>query len=132
ETRAARCWSSQNPGAPSSSSCSAIRRLSPSGSKVITDPGELGPDLLELLLQRLLRRLAHSVEGSERRKCSSLGTKMSRQNQVSDTWFFGPRRWAIDPAAAVQGSARDGSQPSPRNTDNRKSSRQRLRRCRTS
>src|SRR5262249_34567005 len=49
------CWSSQNPGAPSSSSSSATRRLSPSGSKVITDPGELGPDLLELLLQRLGR-----------------------------------------------------------------------------
>src|SRR6202011_3495869 len=28
------------------------RGLSPSGSKVITDPGKLGPDLLELLLQR--------------------------------------------------------------------------------
>src|SRR5205823_14800964 len=51
---AARCWSSQNPGWPSSSSSSAMRFLSPSGSKVITDPVQLGPDLLELLAQRLV------------------------------------------------------------------------------
>src|SRR5438270_13055995 len=51
--RAARCWSSQNPGSPIAASSSAGRALRRSGSKVITDPGELGPDLLELLLQRL-------------------------------------------------------------------------------
>ena len=52
EIPAARSWSSQKPGSPISRSSSASRAASPSGSKVITDPGELGPDLLELLLQR--------------------------------------------------------------------------------
>ena len=52
DTAAACCWSSQNPGAASSCSSSSRRATSVSGSKVITDPGELGPDLLELLLQR--------------------------------------------------------------------------------
>ena len=46
------CWSSQKPGSPIASSSSARRSLRPSGSKVITDPGELGPDLLELSLDR--------------------------------------------------------------------------------
>src|SRR2546423_12894846 len=59
EIRAARSWSSQKPGSPISFSSSARRALSVSGSKVITDPGELGPDLLELLLQRLCG-LAHA------------------------------------------------------------------------
>src|SRR5439155_8848593 len=36
-----------------------MRSLRRSGSKVITDPDELGPDLLELMLQRLLGRFAH-------------------------------------------------------------------------
>src|SRR5919108_4053288 len=52
DTFAARSWSSQKPGSPISRSSSACRAASASGSKVITDPGELGPDLLELLLQR--------------------------------------------------------------------------------
>src|SRR5213079_704333 len=59
ETAAARCWSSQNPGCPSSSSSSASRVLSRSGSKVTTDPVELGPDLLQLLLDRELAFVGH-------------------------------------------------------------------------
>src|SRR5438034_6625327 len=55
--RAARCWSSQKPGLPSSCSSSATRFSSDSGSKVITDPGKLGADLLELLLEGGGRRL---------------------------------------------------------------------------
>src|SRR5829696_4427381 len=51
ETAAACCWSSQKPGAESSPSSWLSRAESESGSKVITDPAELGPDLLELLLQ---------------------------------------------------------------------------------
>src|SRR5947209_17578628 len=51
EILAARSWSSQKPGSPISRSSSASRAASASGSKVITDPGELGPDLLELLRQ---------------------------------------------------------------------------------
>jgi hypothetical protein len=45
------------------SSSSARRRLSASGSKVITDPGELGPDLLEALIEAALV-LGHAGEGS--------------------------------------------------------------------
>src|SRR5215204_591277 len=51
ETAAARCWSFQKPGAESWPSSSLSRAESESGSKVITDPAELGPDLLELLIQ---------------------------------------------------------------------------------
>ena len=36
-----------------------------SGSKVITDPGELGPDLLELLVERLVRRFGHAASVAE-------------------------------------------------------------------
>jgi hypothetical protein len=43
-------------------SSSAVRLLSLSGSKVITDPGELDPHLLELLVERLSgRRLRHAT-----------------------------------------------------------------------
>src|SRR5579862_4986908 len=48
----ARSCSSQKPGALMVCSSSAWRCSKRSGSKVITDPGKLGPDLLELLLQR--------------------------------------------------------------------------------
>src|SRR5438093_9589479 len=66
ETWAARCWSSQKPGFPSSSSSSATSFSRASGSKVITDPGELGPDLLELLVERLRCRLVgHEDDGSD-------------------------------------------------------------------
>src|SRR5918994_6103540 len=60
---AARCWSSQNPGSPIAASSSTMRACRESGSKVITDPVELGPDLLELLLQRE-RLLGHGPDGS--------------------------------------------------------------------
>src|ERR671918_1701416 len=63
EICAAFTWSSQKPGAPMASSSSARRRLSASGSKVITDPGELGPDLLEALIEAALV-LGHAGEGS--------------------------------------------------------------------
>src|SRR3970282_3045867 len=59
EIRAAPAWSSQKPGAPIASSSSSRRRARRSGSKVITDPGELGPDLLEALIEAL-RRLGHA------------------------------------------------------------------------
>src|ERR671930_236040 len=62
--RAAVCWSSQKPGADIWASSSAARAASESGSKVITDPGELGPDLLQLLVERL--RLLGHVGGSYR------------------------------------------------------------------
>jgi hypothetical protein len=43
-----------------------MRDSSRSGSKVITDPGELGPDLLELLVERNRRRLVcHTLDASE-------------------------------------------------------------------
>jgi hypothetical protein len=42
-------------------SSSARRRASRSGSKVITDPGKLGPDLLEPLRKRLAVLLGHST-----------------------------------------------------------------------
>src|SRR5919198_5904411 len=58
--RAAVCWSSQKPGADIWASSSAARAASESGSKVITDPGELGPDLLQLLVERL-RLLGHGM-----------------------------------------------------------------------
>src|SRR5262245_47814904 len=51
ERRWASCWSSQKPGSLIWPSSSASRRSSRSGSKVITDPAELGPDLLELILE---------------------------------------------------------------------------------
>src|SRR5262249_3093738 len=56
------------PGAESSRSSSSRRAASASGSKVITDPGELGPDLLELLGERLvvLRLHAHCGDGTGR------------------------------------------------------------------
>src|SRR5213078_2001931 len=59
ETAAACCWSSQNPGCASSVSSSASRDLSRSGSKVTTDPVELGPDPFELLLQREFALVRH-------------------------------------------------------------------------
>jgi hypothetical protein len=37
------------------------RRARPSGSKVITDPGELGPDLLETLVERFAVGLGHAA-----------------------------------------------------------------------
>src|SRR6187455_1596990 len=52
EMAAAPCWSSQKPGSPIFASSSAARLASPSGSKVITDPVELGPDLLQALGKR--------------------------------------------------------------------------------
>ena len=71
-------WSSQKPGAPMR--LPRARRgaaLSASGSKVITDPGELGPDLLELLVERLLAvsAMARSYrESAAPRSCAaSLG-----------------------------------------------------------
>ncbi len=48
----ARAWSSQNPGSLIADSSSARRSFRRAGSKVITDPGKLGPDLLELVGQR--------------------------------------------------------------------------------
>src|SRR5947207_2255522 len=50
--RCACCWSFQNPGSFISLSSSARRAAKRAGSKVLTDPVELGPDLLELFLQR--------------------------------------------------------------------------------
>jgi hypothetical protein len=44
-------------------SSSPSRALSESGSKVITDPGELGPDLLQALLDGL-GRLGHELDGN--------------------------------------------------------------------
>src|SRR5207342_2558551 len=65
ETEAACCWSSQKPGRPISCSSSAMRCFRPSGSKVITDPVELDPDLLQLLCERLLLlSLGHGVHPS--------------------------------------------------------------------
>src|SRR6187455_2186248 len=58
--RVALSWSSQKPGAPISVSSSTRRAASASGSKVITDPGELGPDLLQSLVERLAVDLGHA------------------------------------------------------------------------
>src|SRR5918996_2292499 len=55
--------SSQKPGSPMRASSSRTRSATRSGSKVITDPGELGPDLLELSLQRL-SGLGHVFDAS--------------------------------------------------------------------
>src|SRR5438876_11444783 len=59
EIWAARCWSSQKPGAPIAPSSSAARASRRSGSKVITDPGKLGPDLPELFFERLIGGVGH-------------------------------------------------------------------------
>src|SRR6266566_2862742 len=53
-------WSFQKPGSLIARSSSARRCSSRSGSKVITDPAELGPDLLELLLQRAVVLPGHA------------------------------------------------------------------------
>jgi len=45
------------------SSSPTCLRANASGSKIITDPGKLGPDLLETLIEAL-RRLGHGEEGS--------------------------------------------------------------------
>src|SRR5688500_18771932 len=63
--RAAPAWSSPNPGAPSASSRSLRRVPRRSGSKVIPDPGELGPDLLEALVERLAVGVRHPGDGTE-------------------------------------------------------------------
>src|SRR5919198_406784 len=55
----ARCWSAQKSGLASSSSSWRRRSFSGGTSKVTTGPVELGPDLLELLLQRLFSGLGH-------------------------------------------------------------------------
>src|SRR5262245_42853694 len=49
-----------------------MRLSSCAGSKVITDPGELGPDLLELLVERLGRCLVghRGLDGSSARRAS--------------------------------------------------------------
>src|ERR687892_718197 len=60
EILAAPSWSSQKPGSPICCSSSARRAVKASGSKVITDPVQLGPDLLELLLERLRAFLGHA------------------------------------------------------------------------
>ena len=46
------------------SSSPATRAFSASGSKVITDPGKLGPDFLQLLVKRKRRRLGHAGDGT--------------------------------------------------------------------
>ena len=51
EMDAAACWSFQKPGSPIRASSSAARVSRASGSKVITDPVELGPDLLQALVE---------------------------------------------------------------------------------
>jgi hypothetical protein len=51
EMAAAACWSFQKPGAPIRASSSAARCSRASGSKVITDPVELGPDPLQALVK---------------------------------------------------------------------------------
>src|SRR5262249_9484444 len=63
--RCAFSWSFQKPGSLISRSSSARRAASRSGSKVITDPVELGPDLLELLLQACAF-VGHPSDGSGR------------------------------------------------------------------
>src|SRR6266508_3336298 len=57
---AARSWSSQKPGSPIWASNSCRRAASASGSKVITDPGELGPDFLQLIVERLRTLFGHA------------------------------------------------------------------------
>src|SRR5262249_28260917 len=61
----ARSWSFQKPGSLSSCSSLARRCSSAAGSKVITDPVELGPDLFELLLERSLC-LGHGLDRTGR------------------------------------------------------------------
>src|SRR5437899_8838533 len=70
EIAAAPCWSSQKPGSPIFASSSAARFASPSGSKVITDPVQLGPDLLQALVER--GGVCHQHDGSE--PCPAPGT----------------------------------------------------------
>src|SRR4029077_14107313 len=75
---AARCWSSQKPGPPMASSSSAARAVRRSGSKVITDPGELGPDLLELRVERLLLCLRQGIRLAEGPAVLRAGRKSTR------------------------------------------------------
>jgi hypothetical protein len=55
----------QKPGSPIWASSSVRRAASASGSKVITDPGQLGPDFLELFAQRLCVLVCHEFDGSQ-------------------------------------------------------------------
>src|ERR1700745_3687902 len=63
----ARAWSSQKPGSLMADSSSARRSIRRAGSKVITDPGKLGPDLIELLGER------YDLFGHRRRSYPCLG-----------------------------------------------------------
>src|SRR4051812_1380945 len=56
---AARCWSFQKSGCESSCSSSSTRAFSATGSKVTTDPVQLGPDLLDLFLHGSLLLVGH-------------------------------------------------------------------------
>src|SRR5207248_10900105 len=71
DTAAACCWSSQKPGCASSCSSSASRVLSRSGSKVTTDPDQLGPDPFELLLKREFL-VGHGGGGWYRPRCGGI------------------------------------------------------------
>src|SRR5687768_9602589 len=64
ETCAARAWSSQKPGSFISVSSSPRRAVSAAGSKVITDPREAGPDLLQTFGEAAVR-LGHPEDASE-------------------------------------------------------------------
>ena len=66
ETFAARLWSSQKPGAFIAASSSTSRFSSETGSKVLTDPVELGPELFELVGEWLLLFFEHGRDGTGR------------------------------------------------------------------
>src|ERR687887_2157111 len=105
--RAARSGSSHSPGSPSSSSSSARRSFSRSGSKVITDPRELGPDLLELLLQWLVDGFRHSLDGSGRLTPLPAAAPGTNDRRCPTAFSDSPLRGQS--LAAVAGFARDGA-----------------------
>src|SRR5436190_16442148 len=89
DTAAACCWSSQNPGCPSSCSSSASRVLSRSGSKVTTDPVQLGPDPCELLLKREFL-VGHCGGGWYRRRQDRHFTLSRQGTSRCQTWVVEP------------------------------------------
>src|SRR6266540_4287091 len=101
-------------------SSSVRRAASASGSKVITDPGQLGPDLLELLLERLRVFLGHvpmvaeaptGTVASGRAGCASKVTLPARTPCPSETVRPRPcRTWpGTVPGRGPQGRVSKGA-----------------------
>jgi uncharacterized protein (TIGR00251 family) len=70
----------------------------PSGSKVITDPGKLGPDLLELSLH--VRPVGHGCDGTRVGRISVVVSPGARSSEVIGAHGDG---WKVRVAAPAEG-----------------------------